>query len=171
MIDLTNYWSYNRYAENNGGLQGILGLYPGIPTASGQQISFAQLFQGLFGTRYLCYPEPHIEAWTSEAIGMLELYANDFAEKLANLPTIEDKVWPEDETETREIKSAPTGVMSASNYSLGGEVITRSYRLTVDDLLKYREMKPFISEMMRLFDTLFLPVVFGWDDEYPEVVT
>ena len=102
---------------------------------------------------------------------MLELYANDFAEKLVNLPTIEDKLLPDDETETREIKSAPTGVMSSSNYSLGGEVITRSYRLTVDDLLKYREMKPFISEMMRLFDTLFLPIVFGWDDEYPEVVT
>ena len=171
MIDLTNYWSYNRYVENNGGLQGILGLYPDIPTASGQRVTFAHLFHGLFGTRYLCYPELYIEAWTNEAIGMLELYANDLVEKLANLPTIEDKVWPDDETESREIKSAPTGVMSASNYSLGGEVITRSYRLTVDDLLKYREMKPFISEMMRLFDTLFLPVVLGWDDEYPEVVT
>src|SRR5699024_2622590 len=92
MIDLTNYWSYNRYIENNNGLQGILGLYPGIPTASGQQITFAQLFQGLFGTRYLCYPEQHIEAWTSEAIGMLELYANDFAEKLANTPSSEVKL-------------------------------------------------------------------------------
>lgn len=170
MIGLSKYKTYAWYVENDNGLSPMLTQYPDIPITGGQPIPFSQFFKDVFSTRYLCYPELERGAWTNEALGLLTVYLSDFSEKIANLQTIESKVLADTDTEAREIKSAPTGVLSESNYSLGGEVITRNNRPTYDDLMKYREMRPLISEMMRFFDSLFLPVVFGWDDQYPEVI-
>ena len=173
-IDLTKYRTYDWYAENDGGLQAVLGGFPSIPLNEADSITFADLFRGIFGTRYLCYPEtdpPMRWAWTEEATGLLQLNGGDITERIANVSQLMGRALTTEEQEGREIKSAPTGVFSASNYSLGGEVITRQRFPSFDEIRQYEDLRPLISDLMRRFDGLFLPVVYGWDDQWPEPVT
>lgn len=173
-IDLTKYRTYAWYVENDNGLQGVLGDFPPIPLSSTSNISFAELFQAVFSTRYLCYPEtdPAMRwAWAEEATGLLQLNCGDITDRIANVAQLMGRALVEEEQEGREIKSAPTGVFSTTNYSLGGEVITRQRFPSFDEIRQYEELRPLISDLMRRFDGLFLPVVYGWDDQWPEPVS
>lgn len=170
-IDLSKYRTYDWYVENDNGLQTVLAGFPAIPVNGFDSMEFADLFKAVFGTRYLCYPETDpamLWAWTEEATGLLQLNGGDITDRINNVGQLTGRALSTQEQETREIKAAPAGVLQSSSYTLGGEVITRPHYPSFDEIRQYQELRPLISDLMRRFDGLFLPVVYGWDDIYPE---
>ena len=173
-IDLTKYRTYDWYAENDGGLQAVLGGFPSIPLNEAASITFADLFRGIFGTRYLCYPEtdpPMRWAWSEEASGLLQLNGGGITERLATVCQLMGRALTTQAQDGPEFMRAPIWVVSSSNYRLAGEVITRQRFPSFDEIRQYEDLRPLISDLMRRFDGLFLPVVYGWDDQWPEPVT
>lgn len=170
-IDLSKFITYSQYVQGNNGLSSALSFYPSVPMNDTVTISFAQFFETIFGARYLCYPSEQQQLWTAEGVAMLQLYAEDVNERLSNIPDLRTRSLSDSEQETREIKAAPAGVLQSDSYTLGGEVLTRPRFPSFDEIRQYEELRPLISDLMRRFDGLFLPVVYGWDDQWPEPVT
>lgn len=168
-IDLSKFITYSQYVQGSNGLSSVLSYYPSVPMNGTVTIPFAQFFETIFGVRYLCYPSEQEQLWTAEGIAMLQLYAEDVNERFYNIPDLRTRSLSDSEQETREIKAAPAGVLQSSAYGLGGEVVTRDRVPSFDEIRQYQELQPFISDIVRRFDPLFLPVVYGWDEQYPEV--
>lgn len=173
-IDLTKYCTYSWYAETNNGLQPVLAGLPAIPVNDFDSIEFADLFKSVFGQRYLCYPNKDpslLWEWTEEATGLIQLNGGDITDRINNVGQLTGRALSTEAQETREIKAAPAGVLQSDSYTLGGEVLTRPRFPSFDEIRQYEELRPLISDLMRRFDGLFLPVVYGWDDQWPKLAT
>ena len=155
MLDLSKYMTYEDFESANGTPAEILKLPP-IPLSDGAEVSFSVWFENTFGYRYLCEPSIKADRWENSLNGYIALMNTTISRMLTEWADTLALVTKPD-TETLQLKAAPTAQELEDAYTTGGEIRTHDYRIdytTADALI--RAKAPF-TEMEEMFADFFLP--------------
>lgn len=155
MLDLTKYITYNGYVALSG-IPAEMQKLPPIPLADGDEMSFSTWFADTFGYRYLCDPESRVTRWENSLNAYIAQMNTTISRMLTEWSKTLELVTKPD-TETLQLKAAPTAQELEDAYTTGGEVRTRDYRIdftTADALARARA--PF-ADLEEMFSEFFLP--------------
>ena len=155
MLDLSKYTTYRDYVSENG-VPSELQKLPPIPLSDGDDMAFYTWFDNVFRYRYLCEPSNKATRWgywfnayVAQMNTTISRMLTEWSDTLA-LVTKPD-------TETLQLKAAPTAQELEDAYTTGGEIRTHDYRIdytTADALI--RAKAPF-ADMEEMFSEFFLP--------------
>ena len=155
MLDLSKYMTYGKFVSSQGVPSEILKLPP-IPLSDGDEMSFQSWFESTFRYRYLCDPESNAARWKNSLNGYVALMNTTISRMLTEWADTLALVTKPD-TETLQLKAAPTAQELEDAYTTGGEVRTHDYRIdfTTADALS-RARAPF-ADLEEMFSEFFLP--------------
>lgn len=155
MLDLSKYETYEEFEAASGTPPEILKLPP-IPLSDGDEMSFSAWFKNTFGYRYLCEPSSKADRWENSLNGYIAQMNTTISRMLTEWSNTLALVTKPD-TETLQLKAAPTAQELEDAYTTGGEIRTHDYRIdytTADALI--RAKAPF-ADMEEMFSEFFLP--------------
>ena len=155
MLDLTKYETYSQYVQRTGTPAELLKL-PAILLSDGSDVSFSTWFENTFGYRYLCEPTIKADRWENSLNGYVALMNTTISRMLTEWTSTLALVTKPD-TETLQLKAAPTAQELEDAYTTGGEIRTHDYRIdytTADALI--RAKAPF-ADLEEMFSEFFLP--------------
>lgn len=155
MLDLSKYMTYAEFGDTYGVPPEMLKL-PAIPLADGDEVSFSTWFENTFGHRYLCEPTIKADRWENSLNGYIALMNTTISRMLTEWSNTLALVTKPD-TETLQLKAAPTAQELEDAYTTGGEIRTHDYRIdftTADALARARA--PF-ADLEEMFSEFFLP--------------
>lgn len=155
MLDLSKYETYEEFEGVNGTPSEMLKLPP-IPLSDGDEMSFSVWFKKAFGYRYLCEPSSKADRWENSLNGYIALMNTTISRMLTEWADTLALVTKPD-TETLQLKAAPTAQELEDAYTTGGEIRTHDYRIdyTTADALS-RARAPF-ADLEEMFSEFFLP--------------
>lgn len=155
MLDLSKYMIYAEFVDSYGAPSEMLKLPP-IPLSDGSDVAFSTWFENTFGHRYLCEPAIKADRWENSLNGYVALMNTTISRMLTEWADTLALVTKPD-TETLQLKAAPTAQELEDAYTTGGEIRTHNYRIdytTADALI--RAKAPF-ADMEEMFSEFFLP--------------
>lgn len=155
MLELSKYMTYEEFEGVNGTPSEMLKL-PSIPLSDGDEMSFFAWFKNTFGYRYLCEPSSKADRWENSLNGYIALMNTTISRMLTEWTNTLALVTKPD-TETLQLKAAPTAQELEDAYTTGGEIRTHDYRIdytTADALI--RAKAPF-ADLEEMFSEFFLP--------------
>lgn len=155
MLDLSKYMTYKDFESANGTPAELLKL-PAILLSDGSDVSFSTWFENTFGYRYLCDPSSKADRWENSLNGYIAVMNTTISRMLTEWANTLALVTKPD-TETLQLKAAPTAQELEDAYTTGGEIRTHDYRIdytTADALI--RAKAPF-ANMEEMFADFFLP--------------
>ena len=155
MLDLSKYMTYEEFVGIHGVPSEILKLPP-IPLSDGDDVSFQTWFGNTFNGRYLCDPSSKADRWENSLNGYIALMNTTISRMLTEWSYTLALVTKPD-TETLQLKAAPTAEQLEDAYTTGGEIREHNYRIdytTADALI--RAKAPF-ANMEEMFSEFFLP--------------
>ena len=155
MLDLSKYMTYEEFVDIYGIPSEMLKL-PWIPLSDGSNVDFSAWFENTFGYRYLCEPTIKADRWENSLNGYIALMNTTISRMLTEWADTLALVTKPD-TETLQLKAAPTAQELEDAYTTGGEIRTHDYRIdytTADALI--RAKAPF-ADLEEMFSEFFLP--------------
>ena len=155
MLDLSKYSTYGKFVSMQGVPSEFLKLPP-IPLSDGDEMSFQSWFESTFRYRYLCDPTSNADRWKNSLNAYIAQMNTTISRMLTEWASTLALVTKPD-TETLQIKAAPTAQELEDAYTTGGEIREHNYRIdytTADALI--RAKAPF-ADMEEMFSEFFLP--------------
>lgn len=155
MLDLLKYMTYQELVNESGAPAEMLKLPP-IPLGDGDEVSFPTWFSNTYNRRYICEPRNRVTYWVETMDAYLAQMNTTISRMLTEWSNTLALVTKPD-TETLQLKAAPTAEELEDAYTTGGEIRTHDYRIdyTTADALA-RAKAPF-AELDEMFSEFFLP--------------
>lgn len=155
MLDPSKYITYRDYVSENG-VPSELQKLPPIPSSDGGDMVFHTWFDNVFRYRYLCEPSNKATRWgycfgayVAQMNTTISRMLTEWSKTLARVT--------QPDTETLQLKAAPTAEGLEDAYTTGGEIREHDYRIdyTTADALA-RAKAPF-ADLEEMFSEFFLP--------------